>query len=163
MIKALTVIAAIILSGYATTGTSARLWPAPNAGDVWSYITEDSRYTDWDLWPEKTLNDDGTPPHGRFLKTYVNMPALRSIVDRAGMSHESVIVQENYGSDNRLSFLMVMYKVPGYNPDAGNWFWARYLPDGKAEESGKIGTCIECHGRRKENDYIMAMPVKYHD
>jgi len=24
----------------------------------------------------------------------------------------------------------VMYKVEGYNPDAGDWFWVKYSPQG---------------------------------
>jgi len=30
-----------------------------------------------------------------------------------------------------------MYKVAGYNPGAGDWFWAKYSPQGKADKFGK--------------------------
>ena len=52
-----------------------------------------------------------------------------------------------------------MYKVAGYNPEASNWFWAKYSPKGEiamgGKAAGKVPMCIECHGMKKANDYIM--------
>jgi hypothetical protein len=31
-----------------------------------------------------------------------------------------------------------MYRVKGYDPDAGNWFRAKYQTDGSIEKAGKI-------------------------
>lgn len=36
----------------------------------------------------------------------------------------------------------------------GDWFWVKYSPDGKAEASGKVKGCIDCHLRQKDNDLI---------
>ena len=41
------------------------------------------------------------------------------------------------------------------NPDAGDWFWVKYAPDGKALKEGKPAGCIGCHGAKKDNDYPM--------
>ena len=40
-----------------------------------------------------------------------------------------------------------MYKTAGYNPDAGDWYWAKYSPDGKADKYGKPAGCVGCHGQ----------------
>ncbi len=37
-----------------------------------------------------------------------------------------MIVQDNFGKDKKLKFIDVMYKVKGYNPKGGDWFWAQY-------------------------------------
>jgi hypothetical protein len=47
-----------------------------------------------------------------------------------------------------------MYKVKGYNPEAGDWFWGKYGPDGKIMASGKVKGCINCHGVQKAKDWI---------
>lgn len=33
--------------------------------------------------------------------------------------------------DKKLAAVTVMYKVKGYNPDAGEIFWMKFLQDGK--------------------------------
>ena len=49
-----------------------------------------------------------------------------------------------------------MYKVKGYNPGAGDWFWALYDPQGRVKMEGKPQGCIGCHGAALKNDYVMA-------
>lgn len=56
--------------------------------------------------------------------------------------------------------LSVMYKIKGYNPEGGDWFWVKYSPDGKVEASGKVKGCIDCHSKQKDNDYIFTGKVK---
>ena len=48
-----------------------------------------------------------------------------------------------------------MYKVKGYNPNDGDWFWVKYDPTGKADKFGKPKGCIGCHGTRAKNDFIV--------
>jgi len=69
-------------------------------------------------------------------------------------------IKENYSSDKKLKALSVMYKIKGYNPDGGDWFWAKYSPDGKVEASGKVKGCIDCHSKAKNNDFIFTGAVK---
>ena len=57
----------------------------------------------------------------------------------------------------------VMYKTPNYNPDAGDWYWVKYLADGKDNQkatpmgnirlAGKPKGCIECHADAEDGDY----------
>ena len=53
-----------------------------------------------------------------------------------------------------------MYKIKGYNPNDGDWFWVKYSPDGKADKAGKPKGCIGCHGTRANNDFILVHEFK---
>jgi hypothetical protein len=134
--------------------------PGPDAGNLYEYITRHNPYKTWDLWPGKGRLYKGTEPHGALLTTFVNKPALASVGKMAGMADTSIIAKENYSPDRKFVALTVMYKIKGYNPAAGDWFWAKYDPEGKVVASGKAAPCIECHGKKKANDYIMTGKVK---
>lgn len=135
--------------------------PPTEAKAFWEYITKTSPFTGWEMWPGKGKLYQGTEPHGSLLTTYVNKTAYDAITSKAGMLPPgSIVVKENFMPDKTLAAITVMYKVEGYNPEAGDWFWAKYLPDGKVEASEKVGMCIGCHGSMKANDYIMTAPLK---
>jgi hypothetical protein len=133
--------------------------PDADAGKLYEYITKYHNYTSWELWPGKGRFYKGTEPHGALLTTYVNSKAYFSI-GKGKMDDASIIVKENYTQDKKLAALTVMYKIKGFNPAAGDWFWAKYGPFGKVEISGKADMCIGCHGKNKDNDYIMTHTLK---
>lgn len=128
--------------------------PGANAEKLIEYITKYNPYRAWELWPEKGRLYKGTEPHGALLTTFVNNAAYFSIKKKKGMSAGSIVVKENYSADKKFAALSVMYKIKGYSPEGGDWFWAKYSPDGKVEASGKVKGCIDCHAKRKNNDYI---------
>lgn len=130
--------------------------PFPAAGDLRYHMTVHMPYREWVKWPGKGEMYSGMEPHGSLLTTYVNEQALDSIKKaKGGMADGSIIVKENYDSGKQLVAVTVMYKVKDYNPDAGNWFWAKYDPKLNILAEGKIEGCIKCHGEAKDNDYIM--------
>ena len=128
--------------------------PGPDAEKLNEYIVKYNPYVKWNLWPKKGKVYMGTEPHGVLLTTFVNDTAYYSIKNKTGMADGSIIVKENYSADKRFVALSVMYKIKGYNPEAGDWFWANYSPDGKVVASGKVKACIDCHGKKKANDYV---------
>jgi len=128
--------------------------PGPDAEKLNEYIVKYNPYVKWNLWPKKGKLYKGTEPHGVLLTTFVNDTAYYSIKNKTGMADGSIIVKENYSADKRFVALSVMYKIKGYNPEAGDWFWANYSPDGKVVASGKVKACIDCHGKKKANDYV---------
>jgi len=134
--------------------------PGPDAVKLYEYIVKLKPYTDWQLFPGKSRMYQGTQPHGSFLTTYVNDEAYYSLRDKKGLSDGSIIAKENYTADKKLDSLTVMYKIIGYNPKAGDWFWAQYGLEGKVMASGKVEACIICHEAKKENDYIFSGAVK---
>ncbi len=70
------------------------------------------------------------------------------------MAQSSIIVTENYNADKSLAGITAMYKVAGYNPDAGDWYWVQATPGGKVTTFGKVQPCIDCHRAQAKNDYI---------
>lgn len=134
--------------------------PGPDAEQLSVYIVRYKPYTSWRLWPGKGRLYPGKEPHGSLLTTFVNDTAYYSIKDKKGMADGSIIVKENYSSDRKFVALTVMYKLTGYNPAGGNWFWAKYGPDGKAITSGKVDVCLKCHGQKEDNDFIWTGDVK---
>ena len=134
--------------------------PGPDAMKLNEYIIRYDPYRAWGMWPGKGKLYKGTEPHGALLTTFINNTASHSINKKKGLADGSIIVKENYNADKRFVVLTVMYKITGYNPEGGDWFWVKYLPDGKVEASGKVKVCIDCHSKQKDNDYLFTGKVK---
>ncbi|MDF1554973.1 MAG: cytochrome P460 family protein [Deferrisomatales bacterium] len=158
----------MIVTLVASLGAGALLWacaaqtgaqPTPTGADLsgtalWSSL-QAQKYTTWKMWPGKTALYQGTEPHGALLTTYVNGAALDAIQGKRGtMTAGAIVVKENYMPDKMLAAITVMYKVKGYNPSSGDWFWAKYTPQGKVEAEGKVAMCLGCHGAKADNDYL---------
>jgi hypothetical protein len=147
-----------------TASTQAKMgtsMPKADGKALWDYLKKEHYAKSWQMWPGKKALYPGKEPHGAFLTTYVNKTAYRAIKGKKGqMPDGSIIVKENYTPDKKLGALTVMYKVKGYNSMAGDWFWAKYLPDGKIAVAGKVVACINCHSSAKANDYVGTAPLK---
>lgn len=128
--------------------------PGADAGKLNEYIIRYKPYTMWNLWPGKGRLYKGTEPHGSLLTTFVNDSAYYSIANKKPFSDGAIIAKENYDADKKFVALTVMYKIRGYNPDGGDWFWAKYAQDGKVLASGKVKGCLNCHSAKKDNDFI---------
>jgi len=143
----------VLLTAHGVVGASDM--PGADAAALWKYITKTSPYTEWDFWPGKDGMYKGTIPHGAYLKLFANKLAIDAAKAGTDMPNGAIIVKENYGEDAKtLMSITPMYKVKGYNPDGGDWFWAKYKADGSVEKSGKIEGCIRCHSEVKDRDWI---------
>ena len=129
-----------------------------NASDLYAMFTQDMSYTDWSFWEDVDGLIEGKAPHGTYIKNYANDMVLTASGD--AYPYGSLIVKENYTPDTTLAKITVMYKVRGYNPDDGDWFWAMYGVDGSVEAEGKIQGCISCHRVRKDQDYAFLHDLK---
>jgi hypothetical protein len=118
--------------------------------DLWEIFGE--TYTEYGFWPGVEGIMEGKAPHGALVRTFVNAKGLKPGAD--GYPHGSLIIKENFMPDTTLAKLTVMYKVKGYDPESGDWFWAVYAPDGTVEKEGKIQSCIMCHNLRESDDYV---------
>jgi hypothetical protein len=135
--------------------------PAAEGKAVYDYITKDNPYHNWALFPGKDQFYKGQHPHGALLTTYVNHVALDGIKQKVGsLADGAIIVKENYMPDKTLGAVTVMYRVDGYDPEAGDWFWAKYNADGSIAKEGKVAGCIGCHTAAINNDWIFTGPVK---
>lgn len=134
--------------------------PAADGKAVWNYL-QASGYTSWPLFPGKDKLYQGRHPHGAWLTTYVSPDALAAIQAKKGMlPNGALVVKENYSPEKKLAAVTVMYRVSGYDSEAGDWFWAKYAPDGKVLKEGKVKGCIQCHQAVISNDWIFTGPVK---
>lgn len=130
----------------------------PNAEDLWKHLQEADYTENWKPYgnaPEGFY--EGTRPHGALLRTFGNETAV-SHTDE--LPPGSIIVKENYKPNKELAAITVMKKVEEYDPENQNWFWVKYNPDGSVAEakgkklSGKVGSCIGCHGSAGGDDYV---------
>lgn len=130
--------------------------PIAAGGDLRHHITSNMPYKkEFSLYPGKGELVPGTEPHGSLITMYINERALDSVKkSKKTMANNSIVIKENYAPDKKLMAVTVMYKVKGYNPDAGDWFWVKYGPEFNILAEGKLERCIECHSQAKNNDYI---------
>jgi hypothetical protein len=129
-----------------------------NAAELYTMFTEDSPYTDWSFWEDAKGIIEGQAPHGALIRTYVNDKVLAASGDT--YPYGSIIVKENFMPDTTMAALTVMYKVRGYNPEDGDWFWVKYEADGSVGAEGKVKGCISCHRARKDQDYAFLHDLK---
>jgi len=134
--------------------------PLPVGQAVFEYVTASNPYQGWNLWPGKEKLYPGRHPHGSLLTTYVSPLAFYAIEGKGGAIPDTAfIVKENYTAEKELAAVTVMYKVEGYNPEGGDWFWLKYTPDGKIEKEGKVAGCIGCHSSAQGNDWLFTGPL----
>jgi len=126
------------------------------ASKLWSKLQSDNYTANWKTWPGRDKMYKGTPPHGALLTTYLNNKAYNAIEKKEEeLPYGSILVKENYMPDKKLGAVTVMSRVKDYNPDAGDWFWVKFAPDGKPLTmekdgksmtlAGKVPGCIGCH------------------
>ncbi len=151
---------AAMLAGVAACSADREL-PIPDGAALYRYITEEDNYRAWRMWPGRGELYPGSAPHGAFLTTYVTDAAHSAVQDKTGsIPQGSIIVKENYTADKELSSFTVMYKVMDFNPAENDWFWAKFLPGGGIEAEGRVQGCIDCHGKRRDNDFIYTSPLR---
>ena len=109
---------------------------------LWKRITVE---TDWDTysrWPGQEGLIPGQSPHGKFHEVYINSQLSTALPIASREAPDgSIIVKENFTADKKLSNVTVMAKVTGYNPDDGDWFWAKYDPKGTIDGEGQVKDC----------------------
>ena len=127
--------------------------PPADPAALWAHITKADPYTKWGQWKDYNGVQKSRSPHGDQNRVFVNSIALSA--KKPPMPYGSIQVKESYDTGGKLLNITVMYKVKGYNPDAGDWFWAKYTTGGQARPFGKVRGCIGCHaGIGGRNDYV---------
>ena len=156
-----TLACAFMVGSFAVALAGSSSLPDTDGAAVFKYITKTEPYKQWALFPGKGEFYKGKHPHGALLTTYVNKVALAGINNKAGtLANGSIIVKENFMPDKMLGAVTAMYRVAGYDPDAGDWFWAKYKADGSIAKEGKVAGCIGCHTAAINNDWVFTGPVK---
>ena len=130
----------------------------------WKYLNkQDAPYKKWGSLPGKSGVRAGTESHGESMQTFANKTAI----DKADtLPYGSILVTENYDQDKKLKDITVMYRSKGADPQHGDWYWLKYLPDGsiartsekegKKAIAGKVSSCIECHSKAVGRDLVFS-------
>lgn len=162
MVSATALAAACVVFEQRAAAQSGTRYVRPTHYDaLWSWLRQSS-YTNWKgadgAAPEF---EKGTSPHGAFIKTYVSEKASG---DLKNLASGSVIVKENYNADKQLMAVTVMQRAKGYDPDHGDWYYAKYLPSGRIARTppdmnnkpiaGKFKSCIDCHSGAEGDDFV---------
>jgi hypothetical protein len=122
---------------------------------LWAHL-QATDYRSWPLYPGTTELYTGTEPHGMLLTTYVNRIAHDALTNGAAtLPAGAIIVKENYMPDSTFDASTVMHKVPGYAPQNGDWYWAKYDPNGAVDDAGRAPMCQECHAAAQQRDFVM--------
>ncbi len=139
------------------------------AARLWDVMTEmrlagDQRIT--------TLPYEGVEPHGFALETLYGRATLDGhsgdLVVKRNYGPEGVAVSDVQGDRaGHLAAVTVMFRrEDGFDPGTGNWFWAKYLPDGSLDRNpagvplaGLVGKgaeagCIACHSGAAGEDML---------
>ncbi len=130
------------------------------AAELWQQMQEDQYSESWSTIPGKGELYPGQAPHGALLTTYLNEVARQGFDAQSGeMPDGSIVVTENYNADETLASVTVMQKRAGYAPSYNDWYFASYGPDGEAQASSGIVSCMSCHAAVRSNDYIFGSVV----
>ncbi|MFT7678232.1 MAG: hypothetical protein ACI8QC_002218 [Planctomycetota bacterium] len=117
---------------------------------LWREIAD---HQEWGQFEKHPGRQRGKRPHGTFVASYINDIAAG---DQTNPPMGSVIVKESYSSEGQAlpNNLTVMKRIEGYDPDNGDWFWARFDADGALTHSGKVGMCADCHFDAGNDDFV---------
>ena len=139
------------------------------AADLWTVMSEAGLAGEGAV---RSFPYEGVAPHGMMLETFYSEA---TVGDHTG----TLIVKRNYGPEGvtveqvladpgtHLGAVTVMFRrEAGYDDDNGNWFWAKYLPDGSLDKNpkgmslaGRVAKgmdmgCIACHSGAPGEDYV---------
>lgn len=128
--------------------------PPAEGKAFWTYIHNTNPYTKWAMWPGMEGMYEGKSPHGKYVRIFVNKPALEAAKAGKPMPPGAIIVKENFKDKKTLDAITPMYKVKGYNPAGGDWYWTKIAANGKILAEGKLKGCINCHEAVKSNDWV---------
>ena len=157
-------------AGLPTTAAQEAL-PDAEGGALATYILETNPYTEWYA---VTSGMSGflpsASPHGPVVRVFVNDIAAEALMapDFDGqLPYGSILVKEAYQNEGAtpdnpgdVTGIVTMYKVEGFNPDAGDWFWVAMPPDGSAVGAeGAVSMCIECHSAEGNVDYALVFAL----
>jgi hypothetical protein len=132
---------------------------------LWRYmVREKSPYTRWPSLPGKAGPRKAESPHGPIVRTYANAVAA---ADPKGLPYGSILVLEDFAADQKTrTGINILYRVKGYDPRNGDWYWMKYLENGTvvrtpADQGGKpvagrVVACIDCHRKAGGNDFVVS-------
>jgi hypothetical protein len=98
-------------------------------------------------------------PHGPFGTLHANSIAVG---DPVSLPFGSVIAKHAYDDTGAVTSITAVKRIDNFNPEAFDWFWARYTIDGELtfdEDGHALGGaiapgCIDCHRDAPGGDFV---------
>jgi len=157
-------------TGADSTGADSSGGGGPPFGSDEDVMMAAQLWTDiqgWDQWGQIPGLEGVVPseaPHEAFAEIFINDVAAGDPTYPDG----SILLKENVSDEagESITAITVMMRVDGFEPMAGDWFWAKYLPDGTLDMNpdgvplaGRVGLggemgCIPCHGMATGGDFV---------
>jgi len=102
--------------------------------------------------------------HNAWFDIHVNTIAKKAYVEKLSLLPVgSIILKPLYPDEQRseTAKLTIMLKMEkGYDKENGDWWYGVYDETGmEGSYQGKIKSCIKCHRRAKETDYMFSKSV----
>jgi hypothetical protein len=145
------------LATLALAGPTAKM-PGPQAAALWNYIVKKNTYQKWNYFPDHKGMQPGRSPHGVFHKVFVNPIGLTA--KKPPYPYGTIVVKDNFNKAKKLVAITVMYKVKGFDPGSGDWYWVVYRPGGQVRAAGKLKGCIRCHAGVANKDWVFVHDFK---
>lgn len=135
------------------------------ARSLWDFLVRpQSPYTQWMPLPGKEGFRGVPGPHGPSVRLYANAVAQG---DPKGLPVTSILVLEDYAADRKTrTGINILYRVQGYDPKNGDWYWMKYLENGTLVRAqpgegglplaGRVTACIDCHRKAGGNDFVFS-------
>lgn len=130
--------------------------------------TDNNQFTfpDWKNLHKLNTEALASGSHQAWVDIYVNELAKKAYIEKWRLFPVgSIVVKPIYSDQERseTSKLTIMVKMEkGYDSDNADWWYGVYDESGtEVWHQGKIESCIKCHTRAKETDYMFSESVMY--
>jgi len=170
-------VAAVIVSAVCTVGWSQPILddakPADDKGldySGWTSITKEPIRIPENVFtlcrPSPLVETKG-PHFVPAIKVYANAEAAKHLKSKAtgAMPEKTVIVKEKWWNEKDKSpngYAAMIKREKGYDPQNGDWeYLFADLKGAKKIQRGKLESCIECHKRAKDTDYLFKTYIKF--
>lgn len=116
-------------------------------------------YRTWPTFPNAEPDLVASALHnGDFVRSYMNDVAAGAISSFTGEFPDgSILVKEQYADAEGtiLNGHTVMWKVPGFDADHGDWYWVAYNGQGETTaHNGVASYCHGCHAAARADDWV---------
>lgn len=120
------------------------------AASIWEQIAD---YRTWEQFEGHEGIEKSVSVHGNYVRTFVSPNASGRHDD---LPYGTIVVKENMSKNDEstLQATTVMQRIEGYDPENGDWFWARFKANGEQTHNGKVAFCFDCHFDAGGDDFI---------
>ena len=111
----------------------------------------------------------GGPPHGKVREVMEGIVDGKLVIAKTNYGGKDITIAKVKADPKKyLKAVTIMVKVPGYDTDDQDWFWAKYKADGslfsnekKMPLAGRVAKgmpvgCISCHQSASGSDFVFS-------